>query len=340
MDFSRVKKILIEANEPKFRLNQIADAYWRKSAVGWEELSVLPKGLIRLLAANVVWSSVEAETVQKDKKDQSEKARLKLADGEKIETVLIRHVDGRRTVCVSSQAGCPLGCRFCATGAAGFKRNLSAEEIIDQVLFWARRIKKEKISNVVFMGMGEPFLNYKAVMAAVRALNSDFGLGARRISISTIGLVPGIEKIAKERIQINLAFSLHAPNDFLRDKLIPANRQWGIDKILAALDCYLEKTGRRVMVEYLIIDGVNDSKREAEELIGLFASRPLFYLNLIPYNETGDFRPSPPETVRRFSEILEKSGVPCTIRRRFGQEIDAACGQLAGRKNRKPDKLT
>ncbi len=264
--------------------------------------------------------------------------RSSVKDGSKIESVLMKHEDGRRTVCVSSQVGCSVGCKFCATGQQGFKRNLTSGEIIEQVLFFARLLKKtkEKVTNVVFMGMGEPFLNYDNVIGAIKILNdkNGFNLGSRHFSISTAGIVEGIEKLSEEKLQVNLAISLHAPNNELRSKLMPINKIYPIEKILAAVDDYIKKTNRKVMFEYLMINGVNDSEEEAEELVKIL-KKPLYFINLISFNPVGhsDFKPSPGWKIKKFKEVLEKNDIPVTQRYRFGREIKAACGQLAGGNN-------
>jgi 23S rRNA (adenine2503-C2)-methyltransferase len=245
----------------------------------------------------------------------------------------MKHED-RNTVCVSSQVGCALGCLFCATGKMGFKRNLEVFEIVEQVLFFARYLKKtkDKVTNVVFMGMGEPFLNYGNVLGAIKILNDKegFNLGARKFSISTVGITEGIEKLAEEKLQINLAISLHASNNKLRSNLIPANKKYGIEKILKKVNEYIKKTNRKVMFEYLMIKDLNDSNESAKELAFLM-EKPLYFVNLISYNPTGDFQPSSKETIQKFKSILEKEGVYVTERYRFGREIKAACGQLAGK---------
>lgn len=244
----------------------------------------------------------------------------------------MHHGDGRNTVCVSSQVGCPLACKFCATGKMGFKRGLTAMEIIQQVIFFARLLKKEKkkITNVVFMGMGEPFLNYDNVMEAIRVMNDKNGLniGARHISISTVGITEGIKNLAKEGLQINLAISLHAPSNELRSKIIPANNKYPIGPILRSVDEYIRKTKRKVMFEYLLIDGVNDSDSCALELAKIM-KKPLYFLNLILYNPTGDFKPSSAKRLAFFRKILGREGIRFVQRYRFGQDIKSACGQLA-----------
>lgn len=327
---------MVEMNLPTYREKQIRQAFWRDLAGGWDEVTVLPKDLREKLAGQIEWDSVKADKVIEG--GNSVKTRFKLDDDNMIEAVLIKHGDGRRTVCVSSQVGCPLGCSFCATGRSGFKRNLKAEEIVEQVLFFARLMKNQeggKVTNVVFMGMGEPFLNYDNIMKAVKILNDKEGinLGARHISISTCGIVPGIKKLASEKLQLNLAFSLHAPNEILRAKLMPIEEKHSLKSVLAAIDYYIKKTNRRVMIGYVLIKGINDSAKAAEELSSLMRGRPLCYVNLILYNPVAGEKLSPTarEDVEKFVAVLDKNKIKYTIRRSFGSSIAAACGQLAGR---------
>jgi len=329
MNIECLEKLLIK--DPKFRLKQARTAIFKDLIDDWPQATNLPLNLRENLAVHCPLKINAQVFTSSD--GQAVKALIELADSKKIETVLMKHKDNRHTVCVSCQIGCSLACSFCATGKKGFKRNLTAGEILEQVLFFARFLKNknEKVSNVVFMGMGEPFLNYENVLAAVRLLNDKdgFNLGARHISISTAGITEGIKKLSEEKIQVNLAISLHAPNDLLRSQIMPIDKKYPIKKVLASVDDYIRKTNRRVMFEYLLIKGINDSEREARELAGLM-KRPLCFVNLISYNPTGDFIPSPPGTVKKFREILEKAGVSVTERFRFGRDIKAACGQLAG----------
>jgi 23S rRNA (adenine2503-C2)-methyltransferase len=328
MNLDNLEKTL--SSEPKFRLKQARSAVLKDLIEDWLQTTSLPLNLREKLKLD---SPLDiAAEVYPSSDRQTEKALITLDDGEKIETVLMKHQDKRRTICVSCQVGCPLDCTFCATGRMGFKRNLTVSEILEQVLFFARQLKSknEKVSNIVFMGMGEPFLNYDQVMAAIRLLNdkNGFNLGARHISISTAGITEGIEKLASEKLQVNLAISLHAPNDELRKKIMPINEKYSLAKVLAAVDDYIIKTHRRVMFEYLMIKGVNDSENEARQLAQLMG-RSLYFVNLITYNPTGNFISSSAETVKNFKEILAKAGVTSTERFRFGRDIKAACGQLA-----------
>lgn len=323
----------IMKNERPFRLKQIKRALFFDAINSWDEATTLSKNLRDELKSKI---SIDISSESHTSKDGATiKALITLDDGEKVEAVLMKHEDGRNTVCLSSQVGCPLGCEFCATGKMGFKRNLTSSEIISQLLYFERLLKKErqKVTNVVFMGMGEPFLNYDNVMEAVRIVNSEdyFDIGARHISISTAGITEGIERLSKEKLQVNLAISLHAPNDELRSTLMPINKKYPLAKILEAVRKYVNFTKRKVMFEYIMIDGVNDGKKEAEEFSKIMRHR-LFLVNLISYNPTGIFRPSKGEVIKKFKEILAKNAVNVTQRYKFGIGIDAACGQLACKK--------
>ncbi len=332
-------KILeILEKEPAFRIKQIKKSVYYDLIENWNKATTLPKDMRQKLSDAYPIPEIKEEKILTSTDNQTEKVLFSLSDDLKIESVLMRHKDKRQTVCVSSQVGCAMQCRFCATGQQGFKRNLSATEITGQILYFARKLKKEnkKISNIVFMGMGEPFLNYDNVLEAIKILNDKdgFNLGSRHISISTAGTTEGIDKLAKENLQVNLAVSLHAPNNKLRSKIMPVNNSYPIEKILNAVDNYIKETKRRVMFEYLMIDGVNDSQKDAKELSKLMENN-LYFVNLISFNPVGhsDFKPSPGWKIKIFKEVLEKSEVNVTQRYRFGREIDAACGQLAGNNN-------
>ncbi len=315
--------------EPRYRLGQAKKALFQDLIQNWQEATALPLKLREELNKKYPIEISAEIFVSKD--GDTVKALFILKDNLKIEAVLMRHKDKRNTVCVSSQVGCPLDCVFCATGKLGFKRNLDAGEIVGQVLFFARYLKefKEKITNVVFMGMGEPFLNYDNVLGAIKVLNDKegFSLGARHFSISTAGIVEGIEKLAEEELQINLAISLHAADDKLRSKLMPINKKYPIKEVLNAVDDYIKKTRRRVMFEYIMIKDLNDSDGQAKTLANLMR-KPLYFVNLISYNFTGIFKPSMSVRIKKFKEILEREGVAVTQRYRFGEDVDAACGQL------------
>ena len=332
MDFEKIEEIL--KNEPKFRLKQVKNIIFQDLIESWDKTTILPKNLRQKLSENYPLEIFKTAKIFSSEDNQTIKALLTLKDGLKIESVLMKHKEGRRTVCLSSQVGCSMGCKFCATGQQGFKRNLSISEIINQVLFFARILKKEnkKITNIVFMGMGEPFLNYDNVLSAIKILNDKdgFNLGSRHISISTCGIIEKINKLSEEKLQINLAISLHAPDNKLRSELMPINKEYPLNKVLETVDNYIKKTKRRVMFEYLTIDGVNDSQKNAEDLAKIL-KKPLYFINLISYNPIGhsDFKSSPVFKVKKFKEILERNGVTVTQRHRFGKEIKAACGQLA-----------
>ncbi|PJC02086.1 MAG: 23S rRNA (adenine(2503)-C(2))-methyltransferase RlmN, partial [Candidatus Komeilibacteria bacterium CG_4_9_14_0_8_um_filter_36_9] len=291
MDISSLEKIL--STEPKFRLKQARQAIYVDFVSNWDETTTLSKELRSKLNKEAPLEINSGLSESQDK--NTKKVLITLEDGLQIETVLMKHGDGRRTVCVSSQVGCPLGCTFCATGQMGFKRNLTSYEIIEQVIYWGRVLKKknDRISNIVFMGMGEPFLNYDNVMKAIRVLNDQdgFDIGARKISISTAGLIVEIRKLAKEDLQVNLAISLHAPTDVLRSELMPVNKRVSLKRLFAAIDYYIDLTNRKVMFEYLMIDKINDRQIDAERLAELM-NRPLCMVNLIPYNPTNKYQPS------------------------------------------------
>ena len=332
MDLTNLEEIL--KTEPKYRLKQAKEAVFKNFIDDWNKAASLPLPLRQKLNQECQLS-IKAETLVSKNKD-SIKARITFKDKLLIESVLMRHIDGRNTVCVSSQAGCPLGCQFCATGKMGFKRNLEPIEILEQVVFFNRYLKKggKKVTNITFMGMGEPFLNYDNVSKAIKILNNkeSFNIGARNISVSTAGIIEGIEKFSKEGLQANLAISLHAPNNELRSKLMPINKKYPLEKVLNAVDEYIKKTKRQVMFEYLLIKDVNDSDYCAAELARIM-KKPLRYVNLILYNPVSgnSFKPSETSRVKKFKEILRKNKIVFSQRWRFGKDIKAACGQFAGK---------
>jgi len=327
MDLIQLKNFL--SKEQPYRLQQAQKALFIDLIEDWREASVLPL-LLRKNLSKICPIDIKAQIIF-SKDEKTVKAIITLKDGLKIESVLMKHIDGRNTVCVSSQVGCALNCSFCATGKIGFKRNLEVFEIVEQVLFFARYLKKkgEKVTNNVFMGMGEPFLNYENIISAIRILNDKegFNLGARHISISTAGILEGIKKLAEEKLQVNLAISLHAPDDDLRSKIMPINKTYPIADMLGAVDNYIKKTKRKVMFEYLMLKDLNDSDVHAQRLSKLM-KKPLYFVNLILYNPTGVFKPSSSVRIKKFKEILKKEGVQVTQRYRFGQNVKAACGQL------------
>lgn len=331
MDINKVKLVL--ENEPAYRMKQVWHSIFVDLIDSWDKCTTLPKVLREKLneeAPLEIFGEIFSS-----KHSRSLKALITLDDGAKIETVLLSHSDGRKTVCVSSQVGCSMGCRFCATGKMGRERNLTVGEIVSQVLFFARHLKEigkedSRITNVVFMGMGEPFLNYDNVMEAIRIYNDKDGLniGARHISVSTCGLVEGIKKFAKEPLQINLAVSLHAANDELRSSIMPVNRLNSLDELMETVRNYSEKSSRQVMFQYLMLNGINDTEKHARELAELMKNK-LFVVNIIRYNPTGSFEASSVPAINKFKNILLRNDIKVTQRQTFGQDINAACGQLA-----------
>ncbi|MGH2498754.1 MAG: 23S rRNA (adenine(2503)-C(2))-methyltransferase RlmN, partial [Candidatus Limnocylindria bacterium] len=265
---------------------------------------------------------------------ETRKALLRLGDGHHVESVLMPHHGARNAVCVSTQAGCPMACAFCATGEMGLIRNLSAGEIVDQVRHWQRELgaRGDRVSHVVYMGMGEPFNNYDATIASARALidPDGFGISPRRVTISTCGVVPKIDALAAEGLPVNLAVSLHAADDRTRSAIMPINRKWGVDEVLDAAARYVRRTRRRVTFEYVMLGGVNDSAAAARALAQGIARRGRHYhINLIPYNAgAGGFQRPSPERMERFANELRRHGIAATVRISKGQDILAGCGQL------------
>jgi len=318
----------------EYRLTQLYHAAAKELCASLGEVTTLPKTLrARMAERGVTLSSLEPATIQRSRDGHTSKGLFRLGDGNDVEAVLMEHRQGRTTICISSQAGCAFACAFCSTGQAGFARNLSAVEIVDQARYFAREARErgKRVTNVVFMGMGEPFHNYDAVMEAVALLNDPqgFGLGHRHITISTVGLVDRIDAFSREGIQVNLAISLHAPNDELRSSFMPVNRRHGVAELMAACARYVERTHRKVFFEYVMLAGINDSDVCARELAALMRGH-LYHVNLIPYNATPDapYAGSAEERIWSFAGILDEAGVPVTVRHNMGRDIAAACGQL------------
>ena len=322
MDRELLKTTFAETGEPSYRAAQVWE-WVARGASSYEEMTNLPAALRQRLAETVPLSTLSLAAEAKSD-DGTVKALFHTADGRPIEAVLMRYRDGRRSVCLSSQSGCPLTCTFCATGQMKFGRNLSADEILDQALHFRRT---EAIDHVVFMGMGEPTMNVDNVLAACERL-PDLGVTHRRTAISTVGWVPGIDRLAECEMPISLALSLHAPNDQLRSQIMPVNERFPIAEVLAACERYRAARRRKVFVEYVMLDGVNDHPRHARELAELLDPR-VYKVNLIPYNPTGTYDGSSPERIERFRAILAEHRVPVTVRLTRGRDIDAACGQLA-----------
>jgi len=388
MNFQNLEKILKENNEPSFRLKQIQKAIYQDGVLDFAEITTVSKDLREILKKEIDILSFSINKILVSSDRRSIKALLKLKDGNLIETVLISPKIGDWSACISSQVGCPLGCGFCATGRSGFKRNLTAEEITDQVLFWRGYLRNssldlthnpspyegegghaDKVNNIVYMGMGEPFLNWEAVDKSLKNLiNPDlFGFGSRSISISTAGIPEGVEKLAAEFPQVNLAISLHFATDEQRDKFMPINKKHNLSELRNSLRNYFKTSNRKVFIEYIMLDGINDSIEDADNLIKYLKSigkLQLLHVNLIRYNSTviaseakqsrsnkdklnsarlprrsedgaprnDIIKSSNSGVVREFKDYLVRDGISATIRKSLGEDIQGACGQLAGKK--------
>jgi 23S rRNA (adenine2503-C2)-methyltransferase len=324
VDLALLDETLAVAGEPAYRARQVW-SWAARGAGGYEEMTDLPAGLRARLGDAVPFSTL---AVQREARaaDGTVKALFHTHDGRAVEAVLMRYRDGRRSVCVSSQSGCPLTCTFCATGTMKFGRNLTASEILDQVLHF-RRI--EPVDHLVFMGMGEPMMNLDHVLAAARRL-PELGITHRRTTVSTVGWVPGIQRMTESDMPLRLAFSLHAPEDGLRSRIMPVNDRYPIAEVLAACEAYHARRRRRVFIEYVMLAGVNDSYAQAVQLAELLDPR-IYKINLIPYNPTGMYDGSSRGAIAAFRAALEEHGLRATVRLTRGREIDAACGQLAAR---------
>jgi 23S rRNA (adenine2503-C2)-methyltransferase len=338
MDLQLLDQTLADRGEPHFRARQVW-AWAARGAGGYEEMTDLPAELREALARELPFSSLTLEDEVRSR-DGTIKALFATADGRPLEAVLMRYRDppgqkggGRRSICVSSQSGCPLTCTFCATGSMRFARNLSASEIVEQALHF-RRI--EPIDHCVFMGMGEPMLNLENVLAACERL-PEVGITHRRTTISTVGWIPGIEALAEQDMPLRLALSLHAADEALRSELMPVNERFGLRDVIDACRAFYARKRRRVFVEYVMLAGVNDRYEQALALAALLsatgAQEPsIFKVNLIPYNPTGSpYEGSTRESIAAFRDVLAARGVPVTVRLTRGRDIDAACGQLAAR---------
>jgi 23S rRNA (adenine2503-C2)-methyltransferase len=338
--------LLDAMGEPAFRARQVGDAVWRSEAASWDAVTTLGLPLRAGLAERLRFDSIAETDLRVADDDATEKALHRLPDGRLVESVLM-HCPARgerrerNTLCISSQAGCAVGCPFCATGELGFERDLDVAEIVDQVRHARRRLvsRGRHLTNLVFMGMGEPLLNLDAVIGAARVLTDAdrFGLGARHLTISTSGVVPGIERLTALCPQWTLAVSLHAARDALRDLLVPLNRRWPVRAVVAAAAGYAAATGRRVSYEYVMIDGLNDTPADADALARLLAGTGS-HVNCIPMNPVAHtpWQASGPERMEAFAGRLRAVGIGVTIRRNRGQEVGAACGQLAAEKSAEP----
>jgi len=333
IDLVELEHLLESWGEPRYRASQVWDAVYKRLIIDLEQIPNIPKPLRTKLKNTFSMENLHSEITLSSNDEQTTKTLFRLGDEKAIETVLMRY-QNRRTLCISSQSGCALGCVFCATGQMGLNRNLSSGEIVEQVLVFKRSLKQnsEGLTNVVVMGMGEPFHNYVQTLAAIDRLNHPAGmnLGARRFTISTVGLIPQILRFANEKRQINLAVSLHAADDNLRSSILPINIKYPLRDLFDACQQYVDITHRRITFEWALIDGVNDSLEQANQLIGLIKDM-LCHVNIIPLNPTDGYNGSATSNLQaqQFQSHLEQHGVPCTIRVRRGIDIHAGCGQLA-----------
>jgi 23S rRNA (adenine2503-C2)-methyltransferase len=336
LSFAELKEVLEDWREPDYRATQIWKGLYSHLWKTPIEFTNLSKSLREKLDQEFTFSNLELQKKIVSNDGQTTKILLRLPAGESIEAVLMTY-EKRRTLCISTQVGCSMGCDFCATGQMGFKKNLSSGEIMEQVLFYARLLheKGEKVTNVVYMGMGEPFLNYDVAIKSIKRLNHHhgFNLGARRFTISTVGIIPKIQKFTKEKTQINLAISLHAADNDLRSSIIPINKKYPIEQLLDTCREYVAVTGRRITFEWALINNINDSQDQANKL-GKLIKGMNCHVNLIPLNPTTRFNgeKSTPDQVVKFTKILEDYNIPYTVRVRRGIDIQAGCGQLASEK--------
>jgi 23S rRNA (adenine2503-C2)-methyltransferase len=324
MDLELLHSTLADLGQPPFRARQVWE-WTARGAASYDAMTNLPLGLRTALTERVPFSTLEVEH-EAHAKDGTVKALFRTADGRPVEAVLMRYHDGRRSLCLSSQSGCPLTCAFCATGTMKFGRNLTASEILDQALHFRRH---EEVNHVVFMGMGEPMMNLDHVLDACRRL-PDVGVTHRRTAISTVGWVPGIERLTATDMPIRLALSLHAADESLRSSLMPVNDRYPLSEVLAACGRFYDAKRRMIFIEYVMLKDVNDSVDAAVALAAVLDAKR-YKINLIPYNPTGSYDGSDRDTIERFRATLEDEGIGATVRLTRGQDIDAACGQLAAK---------
>ena len=323
MDLALLDRTLAERSEPAYRARQVWE-WTARGVTSYEAMTTLPKSLRAALAEEVPFSTLRVVT-QREARDGTVKTLFRTHDGHPVEAVLMRYRDGRRSVCLSAQSGCPLTCTFCATGQMRFGRNLTASEMLDQVLHFRRL---EPVNHAVYMGMGEPFLNYENVVASARRL-PDLGITHRRTTVSTVGWMPGLRRFVDEVDEpIRLAFSLHAADPGLRSELMPVNDRYPLEDVLAECRRYVALRRRKVFVEYVLLAGVNDSAARARELAAILDPKA-FKVNLIPYNPTGMYEGSSRDAIARFKVVLDRARIPATVRLTRGRDIEAACGQLA-----------
>ncbi|MBR6701454.1 MAG: 23S rRNA (adenine(2503)-C(2))-methyltransferase RlmN [Firmicutes bacterium] len=332
LKYSELEAFVLELGEKKFRAKQIFE-WMHKGVRSFDEMKNISKDLKEKLSEKADLEALELETVQVSKKDGTRKYLFRLSDGEFVESVLMEYSYGN-TVCISTQAGCRMGCAFCASCEGGLIRNLTTGEILDQVLAVSKDIG-EKVDNVVVMGVGEPFDNYDNLTGFIDNINdkNGFNMGMRSITVSTCGLVPEIKRFAKEYPQVTLAISLHAPNNELRNRLMPVNRKYELKTLLAACREYVKTTNKRITFEYILIEGVNDTAKQAKELADILKGL-LCHINLIPFNGVigKEFVATKREKAEDFKETLKELGFEATVRRELGSDIDGACGQLRSKR--------
>jgi len=333
-----IETLVRELGEKDFRAKQLSRWVYQALVSDFEEMTDLPRSFRNSLSSRLLLHCLNP-VHHEIGHDGTVKVLFSLRDNQTIESVLMPHTTNKKnkhaTLCISTQVGCPIGCPFCATGQQGLIRNLSQGEIVDQVLFlarWARENHKDvRVTNIVFMGMGEPLLNYENLIKAIQILNSPdcFGLGARNMTISTSGIIPGIKNLMDSKIQVNLAISLHAGNNRLRNKLVPINKKYPLEELIFTCHQYVLKTSRRITFEYILFEGINDTMKHADEVAGLL-NNLLCHVNLIPANNTGSSIYLPPrkDVLISFAERLKSYHIPCTIRKSRGTDINAGCGQL------------
>ncbi|WP_339251175.1 23S rRNA (adenine(2503)-C(2))-methyltransferase RlmN [Sporosarcina sp. FSL W8-0480] len=343
LTLEQLTAFLVDNGQKKFRAAQVWDWLYKKRVINFADMTNINKECLQLLDENFAIQTLE-ESVKQVSDDGTIKFLFKMQDGNLIETVLMKFPYGQ-SVCVTTQVGCNIGCSFCASGLLRKNRDLEAGEIVGQIMKVQEHLDNlgggERVSHIVVMGIGEPFDNYTNLMNFLRVVNDQNGLsiGARHITVSTSGLTPKIREFAEENIQINLAVSLHAPNNELRSQIMKINKAFPIEKLMDAIDYYLEAKNRRITFEYILLDDVNDHVTEAEQLAKLLHNkRHLSYVNLIPYNpvdEHGQYKRSKPEAIKAFYETLKKRGINCGVRLEHGTDIDAACGQLRSKQIKK-----
>lgn len=335
-------KELLESNGIKaFRYSQIENAIYKNFVTDFDSMETIPKDVRKLLSENCFFYSLEVDTEKTSENWQTTKILFKTETGEFIEAVIMRHLTGRITLCISCQAGCPMACSFCATGKLGLLKNLEFHEIIEQIYYAANLLNKEgeKLRNIVYMGMGEPMLNYDVVRDTINFVTDQkkFDLANRRITVSTCGIIPGIRKFTDDFPQTSLAISLHAPNDEIRKSIMPVDHTYPLADLMQSLDDYVAKTNKRIFYEYIMINGVNDNIKLAHEL-GKLLEWKLAHVNFIPYNAwegtaSDGFTTTPRFVIEKFQKILQHYWVISTVRMTMWDDIDAACGQLANKKS-------